>query len=125
MQLLGQPITHTTFGKGIVTDWNDHSITVCFNSGEKRFIYPDAFSNFLILKNTDAQEKIQHLIDESEENHKAKLHVPFDSVPRRGIGGYLLQQRILSDMKTQKSDSSVLTGNSQTPDLYLRREQGK
>lgn len=57
MQLLGQPITHTTFGKGIVTDWNDHSITVCFNSGEKRFIYPDAFSNFLILKNTDAQER--------------------------------------------------------------------
>ena len=89
MQLLGQPITHTTFGKGIVTDWNDHSITVCFNSGEKRFIYPDAFSNFLILKNTDAQEKIQHLIDESEENHKAKLHVPFDSVPRRGIVGYV------------------------------------
>ena len=87
MQLLGQPITHTTFGKGIVTDWNDHSITVFFNSVEKRFIYPDAFSNFLILKNTDAQEKIQHLIDESEENHKAKLHVPFDSVPRRGIGG--------------------------------------
>lgn len=43
MQLLGQPIKHTTFGKGIVTDWNDHSITVCFNSGEKRFIYPDAF----------------------------------------------------------------------------------
>ena len=63
MQLLGQPITHTTFGKGIVTDWNDHSITVCFNSGEKRFIYPDAFSNFLILKNTDAQEKIQKTTD--------------------------------------------------------------
>ena len=93
MQLLGQPITHTTFGKGIVTDWNDHIITVCFNSGEKRFIYPDAFSNFLILKNTNAQEKIQHLIDESEENHKAKLHVPFDSVPRRGIGGLAAHRR--------------------------------
>ena len=35
MQLLGQPITHTTFGKGIVTDWNDHSITVCLTQAKR------------------------------------------------------------------------------------------
>ena len=50
MQLIGQSIKHVTFGKGVVTDWNGNVITVCFSAGEKKFIYPDAFSNFLILK---------------------------------------------------------------------------
>lgn len=44
MQLIGQPIKHVTFGKGVVTDWNGNVITVCFSAGEKKFIYPDAFS---------------------------------------------------------------------------------
>ena len=56
-------IKHVTFGKGVVTDWNGNVIIVCFSAGEKKFIYPDAFSNFLILKNADAQKKVQHLLD--------------------------------------------------------------
>ena len=28
----------------MVTDWNGKVITVCFSAGEKKFIYPDAFS---------------------------------------------------------------------------------
>ena len=41
------------------------------------------------LGNVTEEERSELLdwLDESEENHKAKLHVPFDSVPRRGIGG--------------------------------------
>ena len=50
MQLIGQPIKHVTFGKGVVTDWNGNVITVCFSVGEKKFICPDAFSNFLIFE---------------------------------------------------------------------------
>ena len=73
MQLIGQPIKHVTFGKGVVTDWNGNVITVCFSTGEKKFIYPDAFSNFLILKNADAQKKVQHLLDVREEERETEL----------------------------------------------------
>ena len=73
MQLIGQPIKHVTFGKGVVTDWNGNVITVCFSAGEKKFIYPDAFSNFLILKNADAQKKVQHLLDVREEERETEL----------------------------------------------------
>ena len=73
MQLIGQPIKHVTFGKGVVTDWNGKVITVCFSAGEKKFIYPDAFSNFLILKNADAQKKVQHLLDVREEERETEL----------------------------------------------------
>lgn len=73
MQLIGQPIKHVTFGKGVVTDWSGNVITVCFSAGEKKFIYPDAFSNFLILKNADAQKKVQHLLDVREEERETEL----------------------------------------------------
>lgn len=73
MQLIGQPIKHVTFGKGVVTGWNGNVITVCFSAGEKKFIYPDAFSNFLILKNANAQKKIQHLLDVREEERETEL----------------------------------------------------
>ena len=66
-------IKHVTFGKGVVTDWNGNVITVCFSAGEKKFIYPDAFSNFLILKNADAQKKVQHLLDVREEERETEL----------------------------------------------------
>ena len=42
MQLIGQAIRHETFGKGVVTDCGEHTLTVCFSSGDKRFLYPDA-----------------------------------------------------------------------------------
>lgn len=35
MQLIGQPIKHEKFGKGIVTDLTDTVITICFPAGEK------------------------------------------------------------------------------------------
>ena len=73
MQLIGQSIKHVTCGKGVVTDWNGNVITVCFSAGEKKFIYPDAFSNFLILKNADAQKKVQHLLDVREEKRETEL----------------------------------------------------
>lgn len=72
MQLIGQPIKHGTFGKGIVTDWNDATITINFSAGEKKFIYPDAFSKFLHLKNDALQREVQKLLDRREAVKKAE-----------------------------------------------------
>lgn len=58
MQLIGQPVKHNAFGKGIVTDLSSQMVTVQFSEGEKKFLYPQAFSSFLTLKNTDAQKAI-------------------------------------------------------------------
>lgn len=72
MQLIGQAVKHSTFGKGVVTDWDDNRITICFPEGEKRFIYPDAFSNFLTLNNRGMQMKIQTLLNVAAAEERAK-----------------------------------------------------
>ena len=57
-QLLGQPVKHTSFGKGIITEVSSKIVTISFAQGEKRFLYPDAFSTFLTLKDTAKQKEI-------------------------------------------------------------------
>ena len=64
MQLIGKAIQHNVLGRGIVTGWNETKITICFPEGEKHFIYPDAFTNFLTLKDKTAQKQINKLLDE-------------------------------------------------------------
>lgn len=75
MQLLGQAVKHISFGKGVIQDISGKYITVCFAQGEKKFLYPDAFSRFLTMKD----EKKQKVLDEKnnrrmalEQNEKQK-----------------------------------------------------
>ena len=65
-QLLGQPVKHISFGKGIITNVSDQIVTVHFPEGEKRFLYPEAFSAFLTLKDEEKQKAEQQKGEEQE-----------------------------------------------------------
>lgn len=86
MNLIGQPVKHKTFGSGIVTDLTEGIVTICFQDNEKKFIYPDAFHDFLILKDQKTQRYIEKQIkdrdiaiqkarqsEQAEEDRKRKL----------------------------------------------------
>ncbi len=66
MEINGQAIKHKTFGSGVVTDLTTKIITVCFSEGEKKFIYPDAFREYLVLKDKNMQQHIIAQIDNKE-----------------------------------------------------------
>ncbi|MDY3014710.1 MAG: hypothetical protein SOR61_05915 [Evtepia sp.] len=118
MQLIGQPIKHNQFGKGIVTDWQDTIITVCFDIGEKKFIYPDAFAEFLVLKNDGIQKQIQALLDDREAKKEEERTIFREMQERK----YLLknlktspQSQAVFDVEAEKAEEvlsswSVSTG---------------
>lgn len=66
MKLIGQPIKHRIFGAGVVTGLAENTVTICFQDSEKKFIYPDAFQNFLILKDPKTQRRIEKEIADRE-----------------------------------------------------------
>lgn len=74
MQLLGQPVHHITFGKGTITGVSPTIVTVNFPQGEKHFIYPEAFIDYLTLKDANKQEQIHNAyhrrLKEEEEAQK-------------------------------------------------------
>lgn len=87
MNLIGEPVKHKTFGKGIITDFTKNKVTVCFDENQKRFLYPDAFSQYLTLQNCTIQRKIDEVNNErleiieqkkkrerEEYDHRHRLH---------------------------------------------------
>lgn len=92
MQLIGQAIRHKVYGKGIVTSCDKNIITVCFSAGNKRFIYPDAFTKHLTLKNKAIQGKIQALLDVMEAQRTAERRAAQEAQERQ----YFLQNLTIS-----------------------------
>ena len=79
-------IKHKTFGEGTVMSVDGKYITASFGSFEKKFVYPDAFENFLTLADGTVSQEIledikkakmakQVIIDKkNEENRRAMTH---------------------------------------------------
>ena len=85
MQLIGQAIHHETFGKGMVTDWNQNILTVCFSDGDKKFIYPDAFAKYLTLKDSAVQDKIQSILDARAAKKEAEQQAIQEEQARKNL----------------------------------------
>lgn len=64
MNILGQAVKHKKYGKGVITDFSDNNITVCFAESQKLFQFPEAFPQYLTLKNNSIQTKIELLNEE-------------------------------------------------------------
>ena len=79
-------IKHKTFGEGTVRYMDGKYLTASFGSVEKKFVYPDAFENFLTLADGTVSQEIledirnakmakQIIIDKkNEENRRAMTH---------------------------------------------------
>ncbi len=66
MSITGQVVNHKTYGSGIITAVDNSVITVSFEQGDKKFIYPDAFKDFLILTDRAMQKQLDTLLTENE-----------------------------------------------------------
>ena len=59
LSLESQPVKHEVYGQGLITDVSDSVVTVLFLKGQKKFLYPDAFCNYLTLKDSEMQQFIE------------------------------------------------------------------
>lgn len=63
MQVIGETISHAIFGEGIISEKTDRMITVTFSVGKKKFLFPDAFENHLVLKSEKKQRQVDRMVD--------------------------------------------------------------
>ncbi|MGI5977056.1 MAG: hypothetical protein ACOX68_05105 [Candidatus Limivicinus sp.] len=59
--LIGQTVKHAYFGKGTVADIDGNIVEIQFSEEKKRFLYPDAFSKFLTLKDNKMQNEVNRV----------------------------------------------------------------
>ena len=70
MDLVNKKVMHATFGEGNVTNCNDSYIKINFESGSKKFIFPDAFKKHVTFIDQDATKLVNKKIEENEEQRK-------------------------------------------------------
>src|SRR5699024_6613794 len=70
IDLVNKQVTHKSFGKGSILDYDDSYIRIRFKCGEKRFVYPDAFSKFLTLLDEKASDMVSEKVEEKEEEYE-------------------------------------------------------
>lgn len=80
MQLKGQAVKHSAFGKGIITEADEKRLTVCFAQGEKRFLWPDAFSCYLTLKDERLQSELVSMVRQKERRLQKEKQHEMDSI---------------------------------------------
>lgn len=74
MDLIGQQVLHSKFGKGKIIGQEDDYISVHFNDPKspRKFLYPSCFKSFLKLLNDEAANEIVEIIERCEEEEKEK-----------------------------------------------------
>ncbi len=72
MKLVNQQVTHETYGTGTVIEVTDSWIEVNFESGNKKFLYPDALGKYLFLVDREVAEQVKEVKQELEEERRAE-----------------------------------------------------
>lgn len=70
LDLINKQVTHEIFGRGNVVNCDESYIKINFESGSKRFIFPDAFKKFLTLSDERAANIIKNKIQKIQEERK-------------------------------------------------------
>lgn len=70
MYLVDKEVIHETFGKGSVVNYNDNYIKIDFESGVKRFVFPDVFGKYMTLVDQKAANLVKIKIQKREEKKK-------------------------------------------------------
>lgn len=58
MKLVNKKVTHGTFGEGKVIDCDDSYIKIKFPEGDKKFIFPDAFKEYITFIDENANDLV-------------------------------------------------------------------
>lgn len=83
--LLGETVTHKTYGKGTVVSTNNAMVVISFSVGEKKFQFPDAFTNgylstdkteyMVLLKKNTEEEKTRTLLEKELSDLENELSI--------------------------------------------------
>lgn len=61
MNLINEEVTHKVFGEGNIVDHDESIITIDFNEGIKKFVYPDAFEKFITLNDESIANSLKKI----------------------------------------------------------------
>lgn len=72
MDLINLTVKHKVYGEGIIISHENSYITVRFQQGEKKFIFPNSFDEYLTTENSTITEEIKQELENIKISEKEK-----------------------------------------------------
>lgn len=79
-QLIELTVKHNYFGEGKVIKLSQNHIMILFDIGEKEFVYPDAFKEFLSIEDAGITKMINKEIKEKEKRIQNRIEKDKENV---------------------------------------------
>jgi len=107
--LLNKKVEHERFGVGNVINCDDSYIKIRFPSGDKKFVFPDAFKKYLTINDKSAAALVKEKLKEREkEREKEKIQL------KKKREEKALRRAQLRMMEKQKSARRSVHSNAQS-----------
>lgn len=98
LNLINKKVVHKTFGKGNVVNYDDSYVNIDFESGIKKFIFPDVFGKYITLIDERTANLVEKKIEKREEElRKEELRLQEERALEEE------RQRILEEEKRMRS----------------------
>lgn len=120
--LHGQKVYHKSFGQGSVIDQDATTITISFSQDDKRFIYPDAFKNFLTAVDPTTDAALKKIIEDIETTKIQAKKQKIEAEKPVNVEG---AKHISTIRKVRKVKSCCLEKNSSSGQQYFFVFQNK
>lgn len=105
MDFISKQVIHKKFGKGCVLSLSDSIIQIKFSSGNKKFVFPDAFGSYLVMIDQEADKIVKRMKQKKEKEQiqeeierKKELAYRLEENQR-----HLNRERILKNIKMHTS----------------------
>ncbi len=72
MNIINKLVKHDNFGEGSIVKYNNNVVEIQFKTGNKKFIFPDAFASYLTILDQNCASDIKKLIEHNETERKKK-----------------------------------------------------
>lgn len=117
MNLVKKEVVHTTFGKGNVINYSDSYIKINFESGDKRFVFPDIFRKHIKLIDQKAMELVREKMKKKEEERKKEeLRLEKERALEKERQYILEQRELIKNQKIHPKIQSVFWCEEQEED---------
>ncbi len=109
MNLINKEVMHKHFGKGNIVELSDSCIEIQFASGNKRFVFPDAFGTYLTLIDKRAASSVKKLkAAREEELKKEELLLEQEKIERQEeILRLLHREKLLKNLRIHPSSQAA------------------
>ncbi len=85
MEIVNKTVRHKTFGEGKICELSDNIVSVQFDKKVRKFIFPDAFREYLFLVEKQSRQYTDKILAEIDEDIKLQREKEKEELERRKL----------------------------------------